>query len=329
VLLFRHQNPKALVSERSHRTKLPQHSLQEPQSRLRRHGSVRTLRLDQRPGHQPRPENPRLLHQRRRLPGFLVSFAGSNVKRKTDKDDALKLSRRAAINELKAVHMPSKTHREFRSLVKYRKTLDSRINKMKCSIRAWFVNHGISIDTGEKAWHSGRERINSFRKPLVECQPNELWKGELDLELTQFVALTVQLESVVKKLEALGKADPRIQRIRTIPGLGPRTAEIRVACIDDPHRFNNGREVSAYFGLVPRQYQSGETDRNGRITKRGNPSLIAPRRAQGRPQPRGPARKQLSYPMSLHHPIQPNEQRRNQRHEPTSNPNPNHGEQES
>jgi hypothetical protein len=127
------------------------------------------------------------------------------------------------------------------------------------------------VDTGEKAWHSGRERINSFRKPLVDCEPHELWKGELDLELTQFDALTVQLESVVKKLEALGKADPRIQRIRTIPGVGPRTAQILVACIDDPHRFNNGREVSAYFGLVPRQYQSGETDRNGRITKRGNP----------------------------------------------------------
>ena len=195
------------------------------------------------------------------MPGFLLSFAGSNVKRKTNKDDALKLARMAAMNELKAVHMPSETHREFRSLVKYRKTLDCRINKMKCTIRAWFVNHGIEIDTGEKAWHSGRERINSFRKSLIECQPNELWKGGLDLEQTQFDALTVQLESVVKKLEALGKADPRIQRIRTIPGVGPRTAEILVACIDDPHRFNNGREVSAYFGLVPRQYQSGETDR--------------------------------------------------------------------
>jgi len=44
-----------------------------------------------------------------------------------------------------------------------------------------------------------------------------------------------------------------------------------VACIDDPHRFANGRQVSAYFGLIPRQYQSGETDRNGRITERGNP----------------------------------------------------------
>ena len=84
-------------------------------------------------------------------------------------------------------------------------------------------------------------------------------------------AVTAQLELVIKKLEELGKHDPRIQRIKSIPGVGPRTAEILVACIDDPHRFENGRQVSAYFGLVPRQYQSGETDRNGRITKRGNP----------------------------------------------------------
>ncbi len=99
----------------------------------------------------------------------------------------------AAMNELKAVHMPSESHREFRSLVKYRKTLDSRINKMKCKIRAWFVNHGISIDTGEKAWNTGRERINSFSKPLADCQPNEFWKGELDLELMQLDSLTTIL----------------------------------------------------------------------------------------------------------------------------------------
>jgi len=195
----------------------------------------------------------------------------SNVKRKTDKDDALKLARMAAMNELKAVHMPSEDHREFRSLVKYRKTLDGRINKMKCTIRAWFVNHGITIDAGDKAWHTGRHRINSFRKPLGECTPNELWRGELDIELTQMDALVEQMDIVVKKLEAISKADPRIVRLRTIPGVGPRTAEILVACIDDPHRFTDGRQVSAYFGLVPRQYQSGETDRNGRITKRGNP----------------------------------------------------------
>lgn len=195
----------------------------------------------------------------------------SNVKRKTDKDDALKLARMAAMNELKAVHMPSESHREFRSLVKYRKTLDARVNKIKCAIRAWFVNHGISIDRGDKAWHTGRTLINSYRKPLAECAANELWRGELDIELTQLDSLSTQLDEVIKKLEAIGKHDPRVTRLRTIPGVGPRTAEILVACIDDPHRFENGRQVSAYFGLVPRQFQSGETDRNGRITKRGNP----------------------------------------------------------
>ncbi len=142
-----------------------------------------------------------------------------------DKDDALKLARMASMGELKAVHMPSEAHREFRSLVKYRKTLDQRINKMKCTIRAWFVNRGIAIDTGEKAWCTGRTLINSFRKPLADCQPNEFWKGQLDIELTQMDALTEQLAAVVKKLEALGKNDPRIQRIQTIPGVGPRTAE--------------------------------------------------------------------------------------------------------
>ena len=195
----------------------------------------------------------------------------SNVKRKTDKDDALKLARMAAMGELKAVHMPSESHREFRSLVKCRKTLDQRICKIKCTIRAWFVNHGITIDSGEKAWCTGRTRIESFRKPLATCEPNELWKGELDVELTLLDALSLQLEIVIKKLDAIGKKDPRILRLLTIPGVGPRTAEILVACIDDPYRFKNGRQVAAYFGLVPRQFQSGETDRNGRITKRGNP----------------------------------------------------------
>ena len=46
-------------------------------------------------------------------------------------------------------------------------------------------------------------------------------------------------------------------------------SELVVAVIDDPHRFKNAREVSAYAGLTPRRYQSGEMDRSGRISKAG------------------------------------------------------------
>src|SRR5712691_9493534 len=57
------------------------------------------------------------------------------------------------------------------------------------------------------------------------------------------------------------------------PGVGPRLAEAMVALIDDPHRFKRARDVGAYLGLVPRQYQSGEMNRLCRITKRGSKLL--------------------------------------------------------
>ena len=54
-----------------------------------------------------------------------------NVKRKTDKDDAIKLADLASMNKLKATHVPKKATREHRRLIKYRKTLVERINRNK------------------------------------------------------------------------------------------------------------------------------------------------------------------------------------------------------
>ena len=63
--------------------------------------------------------------------------------------------------------------------------------------------------------------------------------------------------------------------METIPGVGVRTAEVIAVHLGDAKRFRHANEVSAYAGLVPRQYQSGETDRRGRITKRGPKVLRA------------------------------------------------------
>ncbi len=51
----------------------------------------------------------------------------------------------------------------------------------------------------------------------------------------------------------------RVQLLQTIPGVGRKTAEVVVAYVDDPHRFQNARQVSSYAGLVPKRYQSGVT----------------------------------------------------------------------
>jgi len=193
-----------------------------------------------------------------------------NVKRKTDKDDALKLARMAMMRQLTSVHMPKHQVREHRSLIKYRKTLVGRVNRTKNLIRGLLANRGIEIDKGQRAWYTGRQLINSYRRPLAECSPTELWRGQLDVELTHLDSLAQQLADVERRLEGIAKDDQCIRRVQTIPGVGRRTAEAIVTALDDVDRFDNARQVSAYIGLVPRQYQSGETDRNGRITKRGS-----------------------------------------------------------
>lgn len=196
-----------------------------------------------------------------------------NVKRKTDKDDALKLARLAAMGELVPTHVPTKIIRERRRLIKYRKKVVDRINSCKSSIRAVFVNQGIPISIGAKTWHTGRIDLIEQAKSLKECKPEELWRGELKIELDLLETLECQLDSIEKQLDEIAKTEAQIQRVQTINGVGRVTAEAIVNWIDDPHRFKSAREVGAYAGLVPWQYQSGTTDRRGRITKRG-PRLL-------------------------------------------------------
>ncbi len=59
----------------------------------------------------------------------------------------------------------------------------------------------------------------------------------------------------------------------TIPGVGQLTALAFVAAIDEPERFRRSRDIGAYFGLVPRRYQSGEIDYTGSISKCGDRRL--------------------------------------------------------
>jgi len=193
-----------------------------------------------------------------------------NVKRKTDRDDALKLARLAAMDQLKATHVPTTVMREYRGLIKYRKKLVGTENRLKNSIRAIFNRRGIIISRGERTWHTGRVEIDECRKPLQECSLNELWRGQLDQQLTQLDQTQTLLKTVEKKLDGIAREDDRVQRVMQIPGVGRVTAEAIVTSLDDARRFQSGRQVSAYAGLVPRQYQSGETDRRGRITKRGS-----------------------------------------------------------
>lgn len=85
--------------------------------------------------------------------------------------------------------------------------------------------------------------------------------------------IAVQMKEIDVKIESLIATKPSHQRISLIPGVGPIISSAIHAFVNNAHAFKNGRQFSAWIGLTPKQHASGETNRLGRITKRGNATL--------------------------------------------------------
>jgi transposase len=197
-----------------------------------------------------------------------------NVKRKTDRLDALKLAELMAMRQLPEVHVPRREVREHRALIEYRGQLVSRRTRIKNTIRSLVLRQGLSFPSGKEGWTlKARQQLAALALPWEQASGLELWRGQLGEELGALNEIESRLSRVEGRLDALARTDDRIRRLRTIPCVGPRTAEMLVAVLDDPHRFKTGKQVGSYVGLVPRQYQSGQMDRQGRISKQGNRRL--------------------------------------------------------
>jgi hypothetical protein len=118
-----------------------------------------------------------------------------------------------------------------------------------------------------------RPATQEVRYETIDTDPTILWRGEPALEQSALEQIAVLLADAEAALDRAGQADERVRLLETVPGVGRRTAGVIAAYLDDPHRFRTAGEVSAYAGLVPRQFQSGQIDHHGRITERG-PRLL-------------------------------------------------------
>jgi transposase len=196
------------------------------------------------------------------------------VKRKTDRDDALKLAKLHATDQLPVVHVPKLQVRQHRGLIKYRHALVDRRTGIKNTIRSLLDAQGIGMPARSHGWTiEAIGELKKLSKALPECGPSELWRGQLAMELVMLDQVQTLIKQADRTLNAIALKDDRVRRLKTIPQVGDRVAELVVATLDDASRFKNARQVSAYAGLVPKQYQSGQMNRLGRITGQG-PGLL-------------------------------------------------------
>src|SRR5882724_11304451 len=158
-----------------------------------------------------------------------AAWQWKRVKRKTDRDDARKLARLAAVGEIDPVAVPPRAVRQWKSLIGLRKRLVSDRVRGQNRIRALLVCQGLPAPMGAKAWTAlGLAGIGQFARTLADCGPDELWRGELHLLLERLRFLDTQTREIEAKLDGLAKSDRRVALLESIPGVGPRTAEVIV-----------------------------------------------------------------------------------------------------
>jgi transposase len=181
---------------------------------------------------------------------------------KTDKKDARGIAQLMRLGWFKPVHCKSVSAQETRALLTARKLLQAKRHDVEMSLRG--VLRGFGLKVGPTTPRTFEARV----RELVDGHPTLVTVAEALLAAR--TELLRRFEELERRLVEVGRADVRVRRLTTVPGVGNLVALTFVAAIDDPSRFRSSRQVGAYLGLTPKRYQSGETDVSGRISKIGD-----------------------------------------------------------
>ena len=180
---------------------------------------------------------------------------------KTDPHDAAGLAQIARTGFFKAVHVKSASAQGVRSVLAARAHLVDERVRLDNMIRGLCIAFGLKVGAGQGKTFVERARTATQIPGLGEA---------VTALLVARHALLAQIKELDRILAQAAKASDACQILMSIPGVGVQTSTAFAAAVDDVDRFKRSRTIGAYFGLVPRRHQSGETEWTGRITKQGD-----------------------------------------------------------
>lgn len=202
-----------------------------------------------------------------------VPLPAGQVKRfvtgnKTDARDADALAVAYRCGQIQPVAIKSETAQQTQMLHQVRRRRMANRTAVMNQQRALLREHGIVVARGAAA----------LSRTVAEQLAPE---AELDVRaqalLSELRAEREELEAgiarVERELARLFRESEVCQRLTEVPGIGLITATALMAWLGDVQRFHRGRALAAWLGLTPAEHSSGEQQRLGAITKRGNTYL--------------------------------------------------------
>ena len=185
---------------------------------------------------------------------------------KTDKNDARGIADALRTGMFTRVHEKPQEAIDRGAVLAMRRCLINQRVDIKNHVRGILKTYGIRLGSVGPTKFSKTVKL---RIKELDRLVRQMIEGMLEL----FDLITTQISQADQELANLAHQDVEVRRLMTIPGIGAVTALTYKADIHNPLRFSNSRSVGAYLGMTPTQYSSGETTKQGRISKCGSKEL--------------------------------------------------------
>jgi transposase len=186
---------------------------------------------------------------------------------KSDRNDARGIAQLMRLGWFRPVHCKSIGAQEVRAELTARKLIESKLQDVENSLRGILRGFGLKVGKATSRGFAARVR--------------ELVKGHPTLETIAEALLCVhetlrrEFIGFEKRVRSGARTHEGAKLLMSAPGVGAIVSLTYAAAIDDPARFKSSKKAGSHFGLTPKKYQSGETDRTGRISKIGDASVRA------------------------------------------------------
>ena len=183
-------------------------------------------------------------------------------KQKTDRRDAAHILNLLKQGRFPRLWVPDVEVRDLRQLLLHRHRLVQIRTRVKNGLQHLAMNRGMQKKN--KLWSAAGQRA-FLQLPLqawARCRREDL--------LSLLAKLEEQIKPLDVAVEKAALADAQARLLLTQPGVGSITALAFVVTLGDVSRFQRGKQVTSYLGLIPREHSSGGKQRLGSISKQGN-----------------------------------------------------------
>jgi transposase len=185
---------------------------------------------------------------------------------KTDKNDARGIGEALRAGMYTRVHCKPEESINRTMLLTSRRAVVEQQTHLKNTVRGLLKGYGIRLGS-----ISAKKFALAVIKQIQTC--DEIVIMSIKCLLDCFDKIVEEIGKIDQKMLEIADQDKEVQRLMTVPGIGPVTALTYKAEIFDPTRFKKSRSVGAYLGMTPTQYASGEIQRQGRTSKCGSKEL--------------------------------------------------------